>query len=132
MFGKQGWRLCTNTESLVNKVFKACYFSDWNFLNAKLGNNPSYVWRSVLESQSLIKRGGKWMAATGEKVNIFDQPWLENEGDPYISTRSQVLQQNKVSSLICSEGKNWDVDIIKDHLMKEIKILSFQKSCQIG
>lgn len=50
MLSKQGWRLCTDTGSLVSRVFKARYFADGNFLNAKLGNNPSYVWRSVWES----------------------------------------------------------------------------------
>lgn len=43
MLGKQGWRLCTNTDSLVSRVFKARYFADENFLTAKLGTNPSYV-----------------------------------------------------------------------------------------
>lgn len=47
MLGKQGWRLCTNAESLVSRVFKARYFAYGNFLNAKLGNNLIYVWRSV-------------------------------------------------------------------------------------
>ncbi|XP_060969090.1 uncharacterized protein LOC133036597 [Cannabis sativa] len=48
MLGKQGWRLLTNNSSLVARVFKARYYSQSSFLDAELGANPSYVWRSVL------------------------------------------------------------------------------------
>lgn len=71
MLGKQGWRLCINAESLVSRIYKARYFVIGNFLNAKLGNNLSYVWRSVLmKSQALIKQGAKWLVATGEKFKF--------------------------------------------------------------
>nr|XP_023924678.1 uncharacterized protein LOC112036084 [Quercus suber] len=45
---KRGWRLQTNTTSLVHKVFKAWYFFDEDFLSAELGNHPSFAWRSIL------------------------------------------------------------------------------------
>lgn len=38
---KEGWRLLRNTLSLVGKVMKAKYYTKGNFLNAKLGHNPS-------------------------------------------------------------------------------------------
>lgn len=37
LLGKQGWRLLTQTESLVAKVYKARYYPQGNFLSAKLG-----------------------------------------------------------------------------------------------
>lgn len=57
LLGKQGWRLLTNPESLVAKVYKARYYPQGNFLSATLGGSPSFVWRSVLEAQSVIKKG---------------------------------------------------------------------------
>lgn len=44
-----------------------------------------------VESQAFIKRGVKWLVATGEKIDICDQLWLEDAGNPYASTRTQVL-----------------------------------------
>ena len=40
---KQGWRLQTNTHSLLHRVFKARYFPGHDFLNAELGRKPSYA-----------------------------------------------------------------------------------------
>ena len=44
LLAKQGWRLQTNTTSLVHKIFKARYFPDGDFLSAKLGNHLSFAW----------------------------------------------------------------------------------------
>ena len=40
---KQGWRLQTNTNSLVYCVLKACYFPHCDFLHAELGSKPSFA-----------------------------------------------------------------------------------------
>lgn len=55
--GKQGWRLVTNTGSLVEKVYRARYYAEGSFLTASLGSNPSYIWRSIMEAQVLLKQG---------------------------------------------------------------------------
>ncbi|XP_074337470.1 uncharacterized protein LOC141674663 [Apium graveolens] len=57
LLGNQGWRLLKYPNKLVNRVFKARYYPDRSFLNAKIGSNLSYIWRSVLESQSVLKQG---------------------------------------------------------------------------
>lgn len=51
LLGKQGWRLITNPESLVARIFK----TPSRYLSAKLGGSPSYIWLSILEAQSLLK-----------------------------------------------------------------------------
>lgn len=114
MLGKQGWRLFKNTDSLVSKVFKARYFTKGNFLTSKLGHNPSYVWRSIWEAKELVKRGTRWMIATGDNIDICDQPWLADEVNPYVTSESQAFAHNKVSALMCDNERSWDVDIIKD------------------
>ena len=51
MLAKQGWRLMTNLSSFVARVLKGKYFSHTQFLSAKLGSKPSYVWRSVQDGR---------------------------------------------------------------------------------
>ncbi|PNY10313.1 pentatricopeptide repeat-containing protein, partial [Trifolium pratense] len=49
--GKQSWKLVSNHDNILSQVFKAKYYPKERFLDAKLGHNPSYVWRSINASQ---------------------------------------------------------------------------------
>ena len=86
LLAKQAWRLLSNPTSLAAKVYKARYYLDSTFLDAKLKANPSYVWRSIMGVQNLIHTGTKWRIGTGEKVRIWQDPWLSNLHNPYIET----------------------------------------------
>ncbi|KAJ9128721.1 hypothetical protein P3X46_034547, partial [Hevea brasiliensis] len=57
MLGRMGWHLYMNSNSLASRILKAKYYPNVSFLEAPIGNNPSYVWRSIRESQSLICDG---------------------------------------------------------------------------
>ncbi|KEH41021.1 hypothetical protein MTR_1g040855 [Medicago truncatula] len=48
-------RLETNHDTIVARVFKARYFSKWNFVDAKLGHNPSNIWHNIHASQGLAR-----------------------------------------------------------------------------
>lgn len=54
MLGKQAWRIITNTTSLVSRIYKARYFPNYSFMEAKIGSNPSFVWRSIWEAKHVI------------------------------------------------------------------------------
>ena len=51
LLAKHSWRLQMADNTLVYRVFKACYFKDCDFVRASLGNKPSYVWRSIYAAQ---------------------------------------------------------------------------------
>lgn len=55
MLGCQGWRLITEPQTLVACVFKAKYYRNNNFLEAKVGTNPSFIWMSILALQQIFK-----------------------------------------------------------------------------
>ena len=50
LLAKQGWRLQTNSSSLFYRVYKAKYFLRCDFLEATLGSQPSFSWRSILSA----------------------------------------------------------------------------------
>ncbi|XP_043817796.1 uncharacterized protein LOC110626663 [Manihot esculenta] len=67
MLGKQGWNIINRPHSLVARVLKARYFPTTSFFEASLGHNPSFLWRSIWATQSLVKAGaylrignGRW------------------------------------------------------------------------
>ena len=47
LLAKQGWRLQTNSSSLFYRVYKAKYFPRCDFVDAELGGQPSYAWKSI-------------------------------------------------------------------------------------
>lgn len=51
MLGKQVWRLATNTSSLVSRIYEAKYYTNSDIFQSKLGHNPSFIWRSLLEAK---------------------------------------------------------------------------------
>lgn len=76
LLAKQGYKFIDDPNALVTRVFKAKYFPNADFLEANLGHNPSYCWRSVWSSQSILKEGFRWRVGEGSRINIWRQPWL--------------------------------------------------------
>uniref|UniRef100_A0A803QIF3 Reverse transcriptase zinc-binding domain-containing protein n=1 Tax=Cannabis sativa TaxID=3483 RepID=A0A803QIF3_CANSA len=114
MLGKQGWRLMTRPNSLVAKVFKARYFPNGTFFSAELGNNPSFVWRSLLEAQDLVRKGTRWCVGSGEDINVLHEPWLPCEEQPFIESTHPGLLGSKVCNLMEVGGGSWDKEILDD------------------
>lgn len=45
-------------KTLIAKIFKARYFPRHGILQAKVGFNPSYTWRSIHEALWVLQKGG--------------------------------------------------------------------------
>lgn len=114
MLGKQGWRFQSNPNGLASRVYKAKYFRHGNFLNSKLGANPSFTWRSVWEAKEVVSAGACWRIGSGNEVDISGQPWLADPENSYITTESESFQQNKVTGLMCLDSRAWDHEVVKD------------------
>ncbi|KAM6583826.1 hypothetical protein CsatB_010828 [Cannabis sativa] len=114
LLGKQGWRMLTRPQSLASRLFKARYFPNGNFLNAQLGSNPSFVWRSILESQSLLKHGIRWCVGDGTRIQITGEPWLPHEENPKVISSHPSLITATVNSLMKPGELTWDDEILND------------------
>jgi hypothetical protein len=68
MLAKQGWRLLQLPNSLVATVLKEKYYRGSNFLYARLGHNPSYAWRSIVNARAVLERGLFWRVGNGESI----------------------------------------------------------------
>ncbi|XP_062014108.1 uncharacterized protein LOC133730558 [Rosa rugosa] len=76
MLAKQGWRLITKPNSLIAQVLKARYFPHCSFWDANLGDAPSYSWRSILESRSLLKAGTPFLLQSSILPNLDFKEWM--------------------------------------------------------
>lgn len=100
LLGKQGWRFVSRLQSLKSKVFNARYFLGGYFLDAKLGNNPSFVWCSIWEAKNVVMTGSRWKLGSGDRVRVCGQPWFQDDINPFITSNLQGLEEIKISSLI--------------------------------
>ncbi|KAG2720878.1 hypothetical protein I3760_02G054700 [Carya illinoinensis] len=57
MLAKQSWRVIQDPTSLVSRVLKQKYFSAGEYLDAKTGVGPSFVWRSIMAGLQTLKTG---------------------------------------------------------------------------
>ncbi|XP_060962336.1 uncharacterized protein LOC133032418 [Cannabis sativa] len=88
---KQGWRLFSRLDSLVSKIFKARYYRNGTFLNAELGSNPSFVWRSIYETQEIVRKGARCRVGDGSRINIVLDLWLPNEDNPRVTSNNPAF-----------------------------------------
>jgi hypothetical protein len=114
MLGKQAWNLVTKPNTLITKMFRARYFPNFDFIEASIGHNLSYVWRSIWSSKSVIKGGSRWSIGTRENINIWDQNWLmEGLSIPRPTYLQPFGDISKVQDLIMNNSKSWDFDKIR-------------------
>lgn len=76
LLAKQWWKIATKPNSMLHKLFKALYFFDISFLQASLGKNSSYYWRSLMWGQQLLKMGMRWKLGTGNQISIRLDNWI--------------------------------------------------------
>ena len=114
LLAKQGWRLQTNTSSLVYRVLKAKYFLDSNFLGAELESCISYVWRSILVAQNIVRKGCKWQVGNGSSIDIWANKWLNGLVTFSMLTRlNTLLDQSLISLLINLETRGWCDQLVR-------------------
>ncbi|XP_074373804.1 putative mitochondrial protein AtMg00310 [Apium graveolens] len=114
MHGKQAWRFITNPNSLATRLYKARYFPNNSFMEANIGNNPSFVRRSIWEAKQVISAGMRWKIGSGNAVDIIGQPWLLDDNNPFITSDIRGLKNHKVSALMVDNQREWDEEILRD------------------
>ncbi|KAJ9561419.1 hypothetical protein OSB04_006579 [Centaurea solstitialis] len=109
MLGKQGWRLVSNPSSLVNRIFKAKYYPHGDFMEARLGNSPSFIWKSMWHSQLALREGLRWKVGDGKTIKIWDDPWLRDDKNFKVEMPMDPQRSNMMPSgnPVWSESGLW-------------------------
>ena len=119
ILAKQCWRLQMGQNSLVYHVFKEKYFPNCDFVEASLGNNPSYVWQSLMVAQKFVQNGLRWQIVNGFNVQVWKDKWLPSSSTyRVISPRLNSPADLQVSKLIDLDNKCWNL-----HLSKQLFLL---------
>ena len=109
LLGKQCWRILSDNESLLSIVFKSRYFPRSDFMESKIGFQPSYAWRSLFNAKDVMELGSRWLIGDGQKVKIWKDNWLLEQGKFKVWSPVKNLPQDApVSELIDRDTKNWN------------------------
>ena len=114
MLAKQAWRFVTGTHSLFYRVYKARYFPRCSFMEAELGHNPSFVWRSLLVARDLIREDSIWRIGNGQSIAINDKNWLPHP----LLFKPGANTNLKVGDLIHHETMQWNRPLIQATFMQ--------------
>ncbi|XP_058746226.1 uncharacterized protein LOC131619104 [Vicia villosa] len=113
LLGKQYWRLLSQENSLVGRVFKGKYFSRGSIEDCELGYNPSYAWRSILGAKDVVQRGSQWRIGNGNKVNVLNDRWIpSNNGFKILYGASNMDDNARVNDLIDGDLGVWKEGLI--------------------
>lgn len=114
LLAKQAWRLLTKPSSLLARVYKAKYYRRSSFLESRSYQTSSYAWRSIIQTQPLIRRGLKWIIGDSQKVRVWEDSWLPEKQKVTKKKLQSLFNQNlMVKDLFISGTHCWDVDKIR-------------------
>ncbi|CAN1146725.1 Putative ribonuclease H protein At1g65750 [Linum perenne] len=114
MLGKQGWRLLSNPDTLVSRVFKARYFPRGDFLSAPHVKGSSIIWQNIWATQGIVQSGYRWRIGDGTRVTVWVSPWLRSDQSLLIETpRDEYLGGLRVCDLFIPGLKEWDAEMIQ-------------------
>ncbi|GAU18647.1 hypothetical protein TSUD_124800 [Trifolium subterraneum] len=115
MVAKQAWNIIQNPESLAAKLIKARYFPRSSLLEASLGYNPSYAWRSIWKAKQILLHGCRWRIGSGDRVRVMYDPWLRGNGDRWVtSPQVECVYDLFVKDLLLENYKAWDIAKIRN------------------
>ena len=80
LLAKQGWKLIQHPNSLIGRIYKAKYYPHSSFLEAKVPNHSSFIWRSLASARDLIGKGSGSRVGNGNKIRIWQDNWIPREG----------------------------------------------------
>lgn len=114
MLAKQGWRLLQDKSSLLYSCFKAKYFPWCDFLEANDCQNSSYVWKSLVVAQPMLRKGCYWRVGNGASIHVLKDCWLPNQPTKKVRFKPEgEIWEWRVSNLINWQNHQWDKDRIK-------------------
>ncbi|KAK8263437.1 hypothetical protein V6Z11_D12G042300 [Gossypium hirsutum] len=97
---------------LVARVLKEKFYSTTDFIESGLGNQPSFLWRSIWADKGLLRMGCGWQMGNGSSISIWDDAWLPGEIPCKIQSE-RFSGFEKVVDLIGANSGEWNVELLR-------------------
>ena len=96
-------------------------------MEAELGNNPSYVWRSLLGARDILKEGTQWKVGDGQSISVFAHRWLSHK-PIFLGEQQHNLM---VKDLIDAHTFQWDREKIYDLFAHQTRMEILSTHCKV-
>lgn len=100
------------------KVLKARYFRQTDFMEAKVGSNPSFIWRSILWDRQILQYGTRWRVGSGDKIQVMASRWIPRP-ITFRSIFTSSLPANINVPELIDTNHQWNGSLIDQHFAKE-------------
>jgi len=75
---KLAWKLLREREGLWTSIMKHKYLKSGNLLEWQARSSNSPVWKSVLRSRKLLRKGIRWNVGKGDQIMFWWDNWFDN------------------------------------------------------
>jgi hypothetical protein len=113
MLAKQIWWLISDHDSLCARVLKAKYYPNYDILSAGPKAGSSFTWQSLVAAIPTFKCGYIWRVGTGERINIYTDPWVPSSPNRMIISPRGLGVLSKVADLIDTSTGTWDAELLR-------------------
>ncbi|GMI87603.1 hypothetical protein like AT4G29090 [Hibiscus trionum] len=96
---------------MVVRLIRAKYYPTSDFLNARLGSNPSLIWKSIWSARGLLEMGLRWKVGCGRSISMWNDFWLP-DWIPRLVSSLPVSGISNVADLIDTLSGSWKTDLI--------------------
>ncbi|XP_059436808.1 uncharacterized protein LOC132169875 [Corylus avellana] len=120
--------LCSEINSLMLKFWWGHHAKDsgipwmsWSQMGfpkrkgGRLGNKPSYAWRSISKARELVSEGLLWRIGNGESTPIWGAKWISCPSTYCVQSPQRVLAENAVvRDLIDQDSLWWNQSLLEE------------------
>ncbi|XP_043816251.1 uncharacterized protein LOC122724655 [Manihot esculenta] len=111
-FNKSSIFFSPNMVSSV-RVFKAKYFPNGDLFSTNVSNGTGFVWKNVMTSRELIRKGTRWRVGNGEKILVVLAPWIPKEVTFFADDDPDFIEPHlRVYNLFEGNGRVWNIALL--------------------
>ncbi|XP_013709134.2 uncharacterized protein LOC125594011 [Brassica napus] len=115
LLAKQLWRLVQYPNSLLARELKGRYYRLSDPIEVSKASKPSYVWRSLMAAQTLLKKGIRKSIGTGDTTLVWADPWIPSTpARPAIPRRPSFNPALRVADLLDPISKDWQHERLRE------------------